>query len=288
MKLLNRVKPNIASLNKINTTNSASVSDYQELFNFLNLFKKDDNSVLLSIILPMYNEENTIRSILENLPKSKLIEIIIIDDSSNDNSFNEIKKVKNYHQFKIIRHLENRGYGNAILTGLRYATGEVIVSMDTDGQHRPDDIFNLIKPIFEGKADYTIGSRYLGSYHYRLPIATRLGEIFVEKFFQVFFGIRIMNNQNGFRAFTKGLIPIFSNAKFLGYAFCTEQILQAKISEHKVLECPIKVYDREYGYSKIKLHTLTLNILASLLIYYLIKFKLNVLKKRKTIKGFLW
>ena len=282
------MKPNIASLNKINTTNSASVSDYQELFNFLNLFKKDDNSVLLSIILPMYNEENTIRSILENLPKSKLIEIIIIDDSSNDNSFNEIKKVKNYHQFKIIRHLENRGYGNAILTGLRYATGEVIVSMDTDGQHRPDDIFNLIKPIFEGKADYTIGSRYLGSYHYRLPIATRLGEIFVEKFFQVFFGIRIMNNQNGFRAFTKGLIPIFSNAKFLGYAFCTEQILQAKISEHKVLECPIKVYDREYGYSKIKLHTLTLNILASLLIYYLIKFKLNVLKKRKTIKGFLW
>lgn len=282
------MKPNIASVNKINTTNSASVSDYQELFNFLKKFYKDDNSVLLSIILPMYNEENTIRSILEKLPKSKLIEIIIIDDSSNDNSFNEIKKVKNYHQFKIIRHLENRGYGNAILTGMRYATGEVIVSMDTDGQHRPDDIFNLIKPIFEGKADYTIGSRYLGSYHYRLPIATRLGEIFVEKFFQIFFGIRIMNNQNGFRAFTKGLIPVFSNAKFLGYAFCTEQILQAKISEHKVLECPIKVYDREYGYSKIKLHTLTLNILASLLIYYLIKFKLNVLKKRKTIKGFLW
>ena len=96
-----------------------------------------------------------------------------------------------------------------------------------------------------------------------------------------------MNNQNGFRAFTKELIPVFSNAKFLGYAFCTEQILQAKLSDHKVIECPIKVYDREYGYSKINLRVLTLNIFASLLIYYLIKFKLNVLRKRKTIKDFL-
>jgi len=288
LKLLNRKKPNIASLNKIKTKKSTIVSDYQELYNFLNLFKNDENSVLMSIILPMYNEENTIRSILEMLPKNKLIEIIIIDDNSTDNSLKEIKKVKHYNEFKIIRHLENRGYGNAIITGMRYATGDVIVSMDTDGQHNPDDIYILIKPIFEGKADYTIGSRYLGSYHYHLPVATRLGEVFVEKFFQVFFGIKIMNNQNGFRAFTKELIPVFNNAKFLGYAFCTEQILQATLSEHKVLECPIKVYDREYGYSKIKLHILTLNILASLLLYYLIKFKLNVSRKRKSIKDFLW
>jgi len=282
------VKSNTASLKKNPIKHPTTVSDYQELYNFLKSLKKNDKSVLLSIILPMYNEENTIRSILEKLPKNEFIEIIIIDDFSSDNSLKEIKKVKHYNEFKIIHHLENRGYGNAILTGMQNAIGDVIVSMDTDGQHSPDDIFSLIKPIFDGKADYTIGSRYLGSYHYRLPIATRLGEIFVEKFFQVFFGIKIMNNQSGFRAFTKDLIPVFSKAKFLGYAFCTEQILQAKISEHKVLECPIKVYDREYGYSKIKLHILTLNILASLLINYLIKFKLNLLRKRKRIKDFLW
>lgn len=282
------MKSNTASLKKNPIKHPTTVSDYQELYNFLKSLKKNDKSVLLSIILPMYNEENTIRSILEKLPKNEFIEIIIIDDFSSDNSLKEIKKVKHYNEFKIIHHLENRGYGNAILTGMQNAIGDVIISMDTDGQHSPDDIFSLIKPIFDGKADYTIGSRYLGSYHYRLPIATRLGEIFVEKFFQVFFGIKIMNNQSGFRAFTKDLIPVFSKAKFLGYAFCTEQILQAKISEHKVLECPIKVYDREYGYSKIKLHILTLNILASLLINYLIKFKLNLLRKRKRIKDFLW
>lgn len=282
------MKSNTASLNKNPIKHLTTVSVNQELYNYLKSFKKKENPVLLSIILPMYNEENTIRSILEKLPRNELIEIIIIDDFSSDNSLIEIKKVKHHNEFKIIRHLENRGYGNAILTGMQYAIGEVIVSMDTDGQHSPDDILALIKPIFDGKADYTIGSRYLGSYHYLLPLSTRLGEILVEKFFQVFFGIKIMNNQNGFRAFNKELIPIFSKAKFLGYAFCTEQILQAKLSEYRILECPIKVFDREYGYSKINLRRLTLNIFACLLINYLIKFKLNLKKKRKTIKGFLW
>jgi len=282
------VKSSTASLNKNPIKPPITASVYQELYSYLKSLKKKEKSVLLSIILPMYNEENTIRSILEKLPKNELIEIIIIDDFSSDDSLNEIKKVKHHNEFKIIRHLENRGYGNAILTGMQYAIGDVIVSMDTDGQHSPDDIFALIKPIFDGKADYTIGSRYLGSYHYHLPLSTRLGEILVEKFFQVFFGIKIMNNQNGFRAFNKELIPTFSKAKFLGYAFCTEQILQAKLSEYRILECPIKVYDREYGYSKINLRRLTLNIFACLLINYIIKFKLNLKKKRKTIKGFLW
>ena len=288
LKLLNRMKSNKASLNKNSIKQPTTVSDYQELYKYLKSLKKNKNPVLLSIILPMYNEENTIRSILEEIPKNESIEIIIIDDHSSDNSLNEIRKVDGYGKFKIIRHLANRGYGSAIITGMKYATGEVIVSMDTDGQHSPDDIFNLIKPIFDGEADYTIGSRYLGSYHYRLPIATRLGEVLIEKSLHFFFGIKIMNNQNGFRAFDKELIPLFSEASFLGYAFCTEQILQAKLSEHRILECPIKVFDREYGYSKINLRKLTLNIFACLLIYYLKKFYLNLLKKRKSIKGFLW
>ncbi len=279
---------NKETLNSTRLKSPRNASDFQKMYEYLNKHQNPKKSVLLSIILPLYNEEKTIRSILEDLPKNKSIEIIIIDDHSSDNSINEIKKVEGYGKFKIIRHLSNRGYGNAIITGMQYATGDVIVSMDTDGQHSPADIFNLIKPIFDGEADYTIGSRYLGTYHYHLPIATRLGEVLIEKFLHFFFGIKIMNNQNGFRAFDKKLIPLFNNAKFLGYAFCTEQILQAKLSEYRILECPIKLYNREYGYSKIILRKLTLNIFACLLIYYLKKFHLNLLKKRKTIKGFLW
>jgi len=279
---------NKETINSTRLKSTRNASDFQEMYEYLKKHQNAGKSVLLSIILPLYNEEKTIRSILENLPRNKSIEIIIIDDHSSDSSLNEIRKVEGYGKFKIIRHLTNSGYGNAIITGMQYATGDVIVSMDTDGQHSPSDIFNLIKPIFDGKADYTIGSRYLGTYHYQLPISTRLGEVLIEKFLHFFFGIKIMNNQNGFRAFDKKLIPLFNQAKFLGYAFCTEQILQAKLSEYRILECPIKLYNREYGYSKIILRKLTLNIFACLLIYYLKKFYLNLLKKRKTIKGFLW
>ncbi len=288
MKLFNSVSAHKAYLNNNRVKTPTYVSDYQELYDYLRKFESDNETVLISIILPLYNEENTIRSILENLPSNNSVEIIIIDDNSSDNSLNEIKKVKDNKNFKVIRHKENRGYGNAIITGIGYASGEVIVNMDTDGQHSPDDIFNLIKPIFDGEADYTIGSRYLGTYYYHLPIPTRLGEVLIEKLIQLLFGIRIMNNQNGFRAFKKELVPLFSKAKFLGYAFCTEQILQARLSKYRIIERPIKVYNREYGSSKIILRKLTLNIFACLLIYYLKKIKLNLLKKRRSINSLLF
>jgi len=288
LKLFNNISAYNASLNNNSVKTHTHVSDYQELYDYLRKFENNNETVLISIILPLFNEENTIRSILENLPSNNSVEIIIIDDNSSDNSLNEIKKVTNHNNFKIIRHKENRGYGNAIITGIGYASGEVIVSMDTDGQHSPDDIFNLIKPILDGDADYTIGSRYLGTYYYHLPIPTRLGEVLIEKLIQLLFGIRIMNNQNGFRAFKKELIPIFSKSKFLGYAFCTEQILQARLSKYRIIERPIKVYNREYGSSKVILRKLTLNIFACLLIYYLKKIKLNLLKKRRSINSLLF
>ena len=288
MKLFNSISAHKAYSNNNSVKTHTRVSDYQELYDYLRKFESNNQTVLISIILPLYNEENTIRSILENLPSNNLVEIIVIDDNSSDNSLNEIRKVKNHKNFKIIRHKENRGYGNAIVTGIGYASGEVIVNMDTDGQHSPDDIFNLVKPIFDGDADYTIGSRYLGTYYYHLPIPTRLGEVLIEKLIQLLFGIRIMNNQNGFRAFKKELVPLFSEAKFLGYAFCTELILQAKLSKYRIIERPIKVYNREYGSSGVVLRKLTLNIFACLLIYYLKKIKLNLFKKRRSINSLLF
>ena len=288
MKLFNSISAHKAYLNNNSVKTHTCVSDYQELYAYLRKFESNNQKVLISIILPLYNEENTIRSILENLPSNNLVEIIVIDDNSSDNSLNEIRKVTNHKNFKIIRHKENRGYGNAIVTGIGYASGEVIVNMDTDGQHSPDDIFHLVKPIFDGDADYTIGSRYLGTYYYRIPILTRLGEVLIEKLIQLLFGIRIMNNQNGFRAFKKELGPLFSKAKFLGYAFCTEQILQARLSKYRIIERPIKVFNREYGSSGVVLRKLTLNIFACLLIYYIKKVKLNLFKKRRNINSLLF
>jgi glycosyltransferase involved in cell wall biosynthesis len=282
---LQKSKEDSVTINILKSNNRNSSIKHDELYDYLRIMKKGNNSVLISIILPLYNEEKTIRTLLESLPLSDSIEIIIVNDKSTDNSLAEIQKVANHHKFKIYHHSVNKGYGSAIKTGMLNATGDVIVSMDTDGQHSPDDILNLVKPIFEATADYTIGSRYLGSYYYRLPIATRLGEVLVEKAIQILFGIRIRNNQNGFRAFKKELIPIFKKVIFKGYAFCTEQIILARLAGYKIRECPIKVFGREYGYSKIILRKLTLDIFSCLLLYYLEKIRKNVINKPRSLRS---
>ncbi len=255
---------------------------YQEFYEYLNLFQNKVGEVVLTIVLPMLNEEKTIKSILENLPYNDLIEIIVVNDCSIDNSLKEIEKVRIKRKIRVINHKRNQGYGQTIISGISQAKGKVIVTMDSDGQHSPDDIFNLVKPIFDGEVDYTIGSRYKGAYFYQLPIYTRLGEVVVEKLIQIFFGPKIMNNQTGFRGFNRKVLPIFNNTKYKGYAFCTEQILKVSLSKLKIKECPIKVYKREYGKSKIVLRILAKQIF-SCLFYYLIKKIKSVNKRMKEI-----
>ena len=67
-----------------------------------------------------------------------------------------------------------------MLTGIYHSRGKLFLTMDSDGQHNPYDIVNLVKPISEGEADITIGSRYKGSFNYELPLVTRFGEALLE------------------------------------------------------------------------------------------------------------
>jgi glycosyltransferase involved in cell wall biosynthesis len=257
--------------------------EYQELFDFLKTYHSNNNEILISIILPLFNEEKTINNILLGLPQDEKIEIIVIDDKSTDNSLTELEKIKKVKKFKLIKHNQNKGYGAAIITGMKHARGKVIVTMDSDGQHSPDDILHLVMPIFENKVDNSIGSRYLGSCYYRLPLSTRFGEVLIEKLVQTWFGIKIVNNQNGFRAYNRKMLHIFDNIRFLGYAFCTEQIIKAKLNGYRIKEYPIKVYNREYGSSKVVLWKLALDIFSCLLIYYYKKIRYNVFKKNANL-----
>lgn len=254
---------------------------FQELYEYLNQFKYNNHQILLSIILPAYNEEQTIKQILESLPKDDSIEIIVIDDNSTDNSVIEVKKANNNRKIKLIKHKQNRGYGGAIITGIKQAKGVVIVTMDSDGQHCPQDLLKIVKPIFEGEADCTLGSRYLGRSYYNLPIKTRLGEAIIEKILQIGFGQKIMNNQNGFRAFNRQLVPFYVKAKYHGFTYATEMLIITLANRYKIKECPVKVYEREHGVSKINLIKLILNLLTCFVRYYFKKFKVNI--KNRTL-----
>lgn len=259
--------------------------DHQDLISFLKKYDLFNGQILLSIILPLYNEEKTIRKILLDLPQDDAIEIIVIDDHSTDNSIAEIEKIGEIKNIKIIRHKKNKGYGAAIMTGMKHARGKVIVTMDSDGQHSPDDIMHLIQPIFENKVDNSIGSRYLGICYYKLPLSTRFGEVLIEKLVQLWFGIKIVNNQNGFRAYHSKMLHIFDNIRFLGYAFCTEQIIKAKLNGYRIKEFPIKVYDREHGSSKIVLWKLALDIFSCLLIYWYKKLRYHIFRKNANLNS---
>ena len=241
----------------------------------------NEKEFLISIIIPVYNEENTIYSILNSLPQNNKIEIIVIDDYSNDNSLREIEKVQKNREIKVFKHDMNKGYGKAILTGIKRSHGKIIVTMDSDGQHRPEDIYNLIKPILDKEALYTIGSRYLGSYHYILPITTRIGEVVVEKLIHIFFGQKIVNNQGGFRAFDREIIHIFDNIQYENFAFTTELIIRAALYGFKIVECPIRLLDRKHGSSRIHLSKLGMNIAFCFFRYILMKIRMRIFKKDK-------
>lgn len=269
------------SLNRLKTNDVSLEYSYQDLYDSIKKFKRKDDNFLVSIVLPIYNEEKTIKTVLEKLPNNKSIEVIVVNDHSTDNSLKEIEIVKLKKEIRVINHRRNRGYGWAIKSGIKNAKGNIIVTMDTDGQHSPDDIINLVKPILYGEADYTLGSRYKGIYFYKIPVLNRLGELIVEKLIQIFFRTKVMNNQTGFRAFNKKVRPVFDNIKYEGYAFCTEQILKVSLAGFKIKECPIKVFSREYGSSKIILVKLAKKIFSCLFYYYIKKIKLIINKKKK-------
>ena len=241
----------------------------------------EKRNILLSIVIPVYNEEKTIREVLEQLPKDNQYEIVVVDDNSSDNSIQEILKVKEQNPIRLIKHNKNEGYGSALLTGIKNANGKIVLTMDADGQHHPDDIFNLIQPIIKGEADITIGSRYLGSYNYKLPIATIFGELILEKLMKLIFRQKIKNNQGGFRAFNRKSLKIFNDIVFKDYAFTTEILLQAALKEYKIKECPITLKNRKYGSSKIILLKLFRSIMECFF-YYTLK-KINKYHKRKVL-----
>jgi glycosyltransferase involved in cell wall biosynthesis len=123
-----------------------------------------EDSVLLSVIMPCYNEEQTIRTIIDQVRAVRLEkEIIVVDDHSHDRTPEILRELAAGDPLlRVIRHPVNRGKGDAIRTGLTHARGEIVIIQDADLEYDPSDYYELVRPIVAGRVDVVFGARFLG------------------------------------------------------------------------------------------------------------------------------
>jgi len=119
----------------------------------------------LSVIIPVFNEKNTIQEIMQRVLSTELAEeILVIDDGSKDGTRDILKQVSSNDRIKVIFHEKNKGKGAAVVTGIQRACGDVILIQDADLEYDPRDYPKLLQPIDERLAEVVYGSRFLGDH----------------------------------------------------------------------------------------------------------------------------
>lgn len=200
------------------------------------------------VVLPAYNEEKTIAKVMEDLMKMGF-EVVVVDDGSKDNTYNIASNIiqENNHGF-ICKHLLNRGLGAALRTGIAASLMEdpdVIVTFDADGQHDPQDILNVSKPIINGDADVVVGKRNFRE----MPLSKKLGNQIMNLITLIFYGIKVNDSQSGLRAFNrKAAESIMINAR--DYGVSSEIVGEVKRHNLKFKEVTIKTIYTEYSMTK--------------------------------------
>jgi glycosyltransferase involved in cell wall biosynthesis len=201
------------------------------------------------VVIPAFNEEKVIKNVLEEINKSGYDNLVVVDDGSADNTFEEAKKIQN---IIVLRHKINRGKGAATKTGIEAAKllgADIIVTMDGDGQHNPEDIKKLIEPIIQKRFEVVLGTRLknpTGMPWYKI-IQNHIGNIIT----WYLFGLWVTDSQSGFRAYSRKAAELI-NTRADRYEYDSEVIREIYIYKLKYKEVPIEVRYTEYSMGKVQ------------------------------------
>lgn len=214
---------------------------------------------LLSILIPMYNEEKTIELILTKIEEVTLIndiskEVVLVDDCSTDNSFSkcqEMVKTKPDLNIQLCQHDKNRGKGAALHTAIDKATGDILVVQDADLEYDPQDYNDLLKPIVGGNADVVYGSRFMGGKPHRILFFWHsIGNAFLTFCSNAFTNLNLTDMETCYKMFKAEHIK---SLKLKEKRFGFEPEVTAKISRTpniSIYEIGVAYYGRTYAEGK--------------------------------------
>ena len=195
----------------------------------------------LSVIVPAYNEEETIDEIIKRVRAVDLgdvdLEMVIVDDASTDGTPERLKTYRGEAGITVLRHDSNRGKGAAIRTGLDSASGDLVVIQDADLEYDPNDYPRLIKPIIDGDADVVFGSRFAGSVQNMRYINVVANKVLAWAA-TLLFGKRITDEATCYKVLTTDTLRSF-DLQCERFEFCPEVTAKTLRRGYRLVEVPI-------------------------------------------------
>jgi glycosyltransferase involved in cell wall biosynthesis len=203
----------------------------------------------VSVVIPAYNEERTIREIIERVQAVPLDkEIIVVDDYSTDGTWEQLTKLADEGAIKLFRHPVNQGKGAACRTGIAQITGDVVIIQDADLEYDPADYPTLLGPIVKGRSKVVYGSRFLGP-HKAMYFWHSLGNKTLTLLTNVLFDTTLTDMETCYKAFTADIARGLS-LKSNRWGFDPEITAKILKTGNRIYEVPISYTGREFWEGK--------------------------------------